>query len=349
MGGEDRLLEVGLGMGGRLRQYLRLVRPYGMLFLGLAPVFGAVANGEFNPVLLLLLFSIGMLYHVFTFVHNDIVDMAVDSRSSYVATRPLPAGAVPKAHAEEIAASAVVVMVALATCTWSIATIVLVLIAVCCAVTYNMLSKRLPFLECVLGLGVFSLALAGAMIATTTVSPLSWLVAVAFYLQWVFSVGVTANLKDVEEDAKSKVYTSPTVFGVTATNGKTTIPWLFRVYAAGISVAFLGVLGLPFLLGLVAGGIDGLPIPLVCYTIVSLLLLLTTVLLLRGPSPSRDTFLRITGVHEGFSLLLVPLVLSAMLLSAIGPGGLLLILGVIIVWPLSWFRLLYGKTLIPLE
>ncbi len=336
-------------MVGRLGQYLRLIRPYGMLFLGLAPVFGAVANHEAHPPVLLLLLLMGCLYHVFTFVQNDIVDMAVDARSRYVAARPLLEGRVPKRHAVIITIFAFIGMLILSLSVESLLSLGLVMAAIGCAVTYNILNKRLPFLECVLGLGVFVLTLAGAVYTQGSVNLVVWLVATAFYLQWVFSVGITANLKDVEEDAKSKVYTSPTVFGVTATNGKTTIPWVFRVYAAGISVAFLVVLGLPFALGLVASSIDGLPIPLVCYIIISMLLLVTTALLLRGPSPSRNTFLRITGVHEGLSLLLVPLVLSVMLLSAIGPGGLLLILGAIIVWPLCWFRLLYGKTLIPLE
>jgi len=336
-------------MVSRLGQYLRLIRPYGMLFLGLAPVFGAVANHETRLPVLLLLLLMGCLYHVFTFVYNDIVDMAVDARSRYVAARPLLQGMVPKKNAVLLAGGAVVFMMVLAVLIGSVVTFLLALIAVVCAFIYNIGNKRLPFFEYVLGVGALSLSLAGAAAAGPQVSMLAWVVAAGFFLQWVFSVGVAANLKDVEEDAKSKIYTSPTVFGVTGTNGKTMIPWLFRVYAAGISVAYLVVLGLPFELGLVASSIDGLPIPLVCYTIISLLLLLTTALLLRGPSPSRDTFLRITGVHEGLSLLLVPLVLSSRLLSAIGPSGLLLILGAIIVWPLCWFRLLYGKTLIPLE
>ena len=55
-----------------MNNYIKLIRPYGILFLGLTPVFGAICNGEFHLLHLFLLLIIGLLAHVFTFVQNDI-------------------------------------------------------------------------------------------------------------------------------------------------------------------------------------------------------------------------------------------------------------------------------------
>ncbi len=77
-----------------MKSYLKLIRPYGMLFLGFTPVFGAIANGEFKLSHLFILFIIGLLAHIFTFVQNDYFDVEVDSKSKYVSNRPLATGSI---------------------------------------------------------------------------------------------------------------------------------------------------------------------------------------------------------------------------------------------------------------
>ena len=336
-------------MVGMLGQYLRLVRPYGMLFLGLAPLFGALANGGTSPVVLVVLLFMGMMYHVFTFVYNDVVDMAIDARSRFVAARPLLKGGVPKSHAIELAAGAVVVVVGLAVCTWSLLTVVLALAALGSAAVYNLMSKRGPFLEYVLGVGVFCLVLAGVLAVQPHVTGSAWIVAGAFFLQWVFSVGVAANLKDIEEDTKNGVFTSPTYFGVRHVSGRVIVSFRFQVFMVLVSVSYIVLLGLLYVKGYLSGFIDGIPLGWVGFSVISMALLVTTWGLSRGPSPSRERFLRYAGVHEGLALLLVPMALLSLLVSTLGVTVALLFFVAIIAWPLSWFRLLYGKKLIPLE
>ena len=85
-----------------MKDYLILIRPYGMLFLGFTPVFGAIANGEFNFLHLTLLLIIGIFAHIFTFVQNDYYDIAIDSKSKYVSNRPLLGGIITKKKAASI-------------------------------------------------------------------------------------------------------------------------------------------------------------------------------------------------------------------------------------------------------
>ena len=73
-------------------EYARLIRPYGILFLGFTPVFGAICNGKFDFFHLFILFIIGSLAHIFGFVQNDFFDIDIDKKSRYVLKRPLVTG-----------------------------------------------------------------------------------------------------------------------------------------------------------------------------------------------------------------------------------------------------------------
>jgi len=82
-----------------MRNYLILIRPYGMLFMGFTPVFGAIANDQFDVLKLLYLLIIGLLAHIFTFVQNDYYDIVIDGKSKYVSNRPLVEGSITQKKA----------------------------------------------------------------------------------------------------------------------------------------------------------------------------------------------------------------------------------------------------------
>ena len=56
----------------------------------------------------------------------------------------------------------------------------------------------------------------GALTVSDQVSTLAIIISCVGFLQWVFSVGVSANLKDVEFDTKLGIRTTPVIFGVHA-------------------------------------------------------------------------------------------------------------------------------------
>ena len=59
--------------------------------------------------------------------------------------------------------------------------------------------------------------------------------------------------------------------------------------------------------------------------------------------------LRYEGVHEGFALLLIPIVLISYLIENFNIIPILMLIGLMIAWPLFSLRLLFGKKMIPLE
>jgi 4-hydroxybenzoate polyprenyltransferase len=97
-----------------IKEYIKLIRPYGILFIGFTPVFGALCNGEFDVFHLSLLLLIGLLGHIFVFVQNDYYDVEVDRQSKYVVQRPLTSGLVSRTNARILFLGSFFISIALA-------------------------------------------------------------------------------------------------------------------------------------------------------------------------------------------------------------------------------------------
>jgi hypothetical protein len=214
---------------------------------------------------------------------------------------------------------------------------------------YNLYSKRLSGMEYVLGAAIFTYGLFGALTVSDTVSNLAVIISCVGLLQWVFSVGISANLKDVEFDTKLGIRTTPVIFGVHAEGDTLEKPLRFIVYTYTIKGAHLFVALLPFILGYTSVFLFGYPIPLLGFLLITFILFFTTRGILTTSLAKRDMMLRYEGVHEGFAFLLIPVVLLSYLVNAFGILPTSLLLAVLLLWPLSCLRLLYGKTLIPLN
>ena len=336
-------------MGG-VREYLKLIRPYGILFLGFTPVFGALCNGEFNGFRLGILLIIGLLTHIFVFVQNDYYDVDVDKKSKYAVHRPLISGAISKQQALLIFFGAFLTSLALAVLfVFSWAAFFFLLLSFFLMTLYNKFSKRVSAMECMLGTGVFVFGVFGALTVSEKVSPLSLIVSFVGFLLWMFSVGVSANLKDVEYDAKLGIRTTPIVLGVHVINDelKKTIP--FYMYALGIQLLYISVASLPFFLGYTSVNVSGIPIPALSFGVLSFVLVYMAFRILSTPLLKRDTLLRYAGVHEGLALLLIPVVLMSYLLDQMGVFFTVGVVLLLLFWPLGILRILFGKRMIPLE
>ncbi|MBN1280188.1 MAG: UbiA prenyltransferase family protein [Candidatus Thermoplasmatota archaeon] len=336
-------------MGG-VREYIKLVRPYGILFLGFTPVFGAMCNGVFEFVHLTVLLVIGVLTHVFAFVHNDFCDVAVDAHSTHVSNRPLTWGAVTQTQALVLFLSSFVVTLLLAALFFfSVGSFLMLVLGFFFVTLYNKYSKRVSAMECVLAAGVFCFGVFGGLTVSDTLHPLVLVIACVGFLQWVFSVGVSANLKDVEYDTQLGIRTTPVLLGVHVVDGQLRKPLWFLLYALFLKGAHMVMAMVPFLLGYVSWQVSGFPLPLLGFILVVGGMIGTTAGILITSLQHRDRLLRYEGAHEGMSLLVIPMVLMEYLVTQIGVLPFLFMLVLFVCWPLLCLRLLYGKTLIPLE
>ncbi|MCK5030290.1 MAG: UbiA prenyltransferase family protein [Thermoplasmatales archaeon] len=333
-----------------MKQYLILFRPYGILFLGLIPVFGALANGEFNPSNLILLFIIGLLVHIFAFVQNDYYDVEVDRKSKYVANRPLAAGSISQQTVVIIFVSSFVLSLTLTIVFFfTIYSFLALISSFFCMSLYNKYSKRFAGMEFILSIGVFFYGLFGALTVSTTIPPLALLVALFGSLQWLFSVGITANLKDVEFDVKQGINTTPVLLGTHIDGKSLVIPLLFKVYAFTIKILHILAALLILVLGYASFTVYNIPIPGIIFLIVSIVLMYLTHKILSTDLTKRDTMLILIGLQEGLAFLLLPISLMSYLIVHITLLSTTILLVMMVIWPLFWFRILYGKHMIPLE
>lgn len=335
---------------GNLKDYAKLVRPYGMLYLGLTPVFGAICNGEFHLSNLFLLLIIGLLAHIFTFVQNDIFDIEVDKKSSYVTERPLVSGVISKRVATTIVLFSFIIPIIIAIIfLFSILSFFILIISFLLVTIYNKFSKKIFGMEYVLAIGIFTFGLFGALTARDNISNLALIISFVAMMQWLFSVGIFANLKDVKYDTKTGVKTTPAIFGVKVIKNTLKIPLSFKIYAFSIKTIHIIAAALPFIFYFTSPYVYNLPIPLISFILLSGIVLYLVKRILSTPLSERDKMLVYEGLQEGLAFLLIPIVLLSYLFESIGIFQTLLLIALMIIWPLSSLRIVFGKKLIPLE
>jgi len=321
-----------------------------MLFLGFTPVFTAVAQGMYAWQHLLLLLVIGCLVHVFTFVQNDYYDIVVDTQSIYVAQRPLVSAQITRKKAQLIYFISLLILLVLSIFFFSLLSLGSLILSLICITIYNKFSKRTPGMEYILGLGVFFIALFGAFTVEDPISMFAVLLSLFAFFQWLFSVGISANLKDVEFDSQLKIKTTPTLFGTYVHKKELMIPLAFKIYAIVIKLIHITTIFLVFYLGYSSLFINDVPLPGLCFLFLACSLLYLTIKILTTTDiHNRDMMLRYAGVQEGLVLLLVPISMMSILLENLGIIPLIVVILVLIIWPFFWFRFLFGKRLLPFE
>jgi 4-hydroxybenzoate polyprenyltransferase len=333
-----------------MKKYLILIRPYGMLFLGFTPVFSAIANGEFSFQNLIVLLIIGLFTHIFSFVQNDYFDITVDKKSEYVSKRPIATGKITKRTGVTIYISSFIISIILAIVfVFSIYCIITLLLAFLFFSIYNRYSKQYFAMEYILAIGIFFFGLFGAYAVSEKISNLALIVSAVCFMQWLFSVGISANLKDVKYDTKLGIKTTPTKFGVRISDNKLVISPFFIFYAYLIKIIHTLIIFLPFILGYTPFFVYNLPIPALLVLTIAIILIFLTKGILSVTKEKREKMLIYVGLQEGLSILLLPSMLMTILIEKIGLIYTVLIFLLLIIWPLFWFRLLFGKKMIPLE
>jgi hypothetical protein len=276
--------------------------------------------------------------------------MEIDKKSKYVIDRPLTSGEISKKNVFIIILFSFILSMILAILFFfTIPSFFVLLLSFFLITLYNKYSKKISGMEYVLGTGVFTYGIFGALTVSFNISTLALIISLVGFMQWLFSVGISANLKDVEYDSKLGIKTTPMLFGVKIVNNKMEKPLLFIGYAYGIKKTHIIIASLPFILGYTSVVLFNLPISFILFLILSIFLLYTTFGILSTPLEKRETMLRYEGAHEGFALLLIPIVLMSHLIKNFNLLPTLMLIILMIVWPLFSLLFLFGKKMIPLE
>jgi len=242
-----------------IREYLKLSRSFNAVLTGISPVMGAIAMEQYNIVFLFLLFLVGFLGHSFGFVFNDIIDYKLDKTAKEIQDRPLISGTITLRNAWIYALGCMIFAFGIgffiAMMTSLYLPLVILAFSAFFIALYDLISKKLPFMDILVALGVFFLILYGALYGYNQGQPasslgdvtlLAWIVCILGSIQVLFMQMIAGGLKDIKNDFEKGARTTAIKLGVRMADGKLHVSLPFKILAYAIQLVDIGTVFLPF-------------------------------------------------------------------------------------------------------
>ena len=240
----------------KIREYLKLARSFNAVLTGVSPVMGALAMQQFNILYLLPLFLVGFLGHTYGFVLNDILDYRIDKSSKEISDRPLISGTISirQAWIFAISSMGIAFLMAIGLCTMNMNYLPLLILffSAFFITIYDLISKKLPFMDIFVAIAIFLLILFGAFFGNpiirdfSDISLLTWVVCLLGSIQVMFMQVVAGGLKDIENDFRKGARTGAIALGVRIVDGRLIVSPAFKIVAYGIQLIDMIVVFLPF-------------------------------------------------------------------------------------------------------
>lgn len=233
-----------------IKEYLKLSRSFNVGLTAIAPVLGALSNGEESFIHLLLFFLVGFFGHAYGFALNDILDYKIDKLSTELTDRPLLSGTITIRNAWAFTYTTLFLSL---TCGFLIAYIYnnyfalsfLILSAISITI-YDYISKKAPAMDVFVGAGILLLILFGAFAVNKNLSDLTYIIIALGTTEVLFMQFIAGGLKDAEHDYRGNANTLAIKMGVRVVERKIMIPTKFKLLAFTIEGIFLICLFYPF-------------------------------------------------------------------------------------------------------
>jgi len=294
-----------------IREYFSLLRIQTGATTATAPLLGGLVMGQRDGSHLIVLFIIGLLYHIFGFVLNEYSDIEVDKKSIDLKNKPLVSGNITKNKALFIVIISIVFGYALIVFFYrSIYPISFFTLALILGGLYDLYGKRLAGMDFVLAGGFFFICLMGASTVSTDFDALIYILCLLFFFQIAFNNAAEGGLKDVDHDGMANAKTLAQALGVTENQGVLRITKSFAGFAFGLRLIFLGLI--VFLGSKPELDIWSYKHSFQMIIIVLLAVIIFTVLtrFLKSMKFDRSRLMRLFSIHEMASYFILILVLS---------------------------------------
>ncbi len=236
-----------------IREYLKLARSFNAVLTGISPVMGAIAMQQYNILILLILFLIGFFGHTFGFVFNDIVDYKIDKTSKEISDRPLISGTISLKNAWIFALGCIflafIIASVLAYNSSNYVPLIILALSALSIILYDLISKKLPFMDILVAIGIFFFILYGASTQVQNISDISllaWFVCILGSIQVLFMQIVAGGLKDIENDYQSGAKTAAVALGVRVKNKRLYASKSFQLLAFSIQIVDIVLIFTPF-------------------------------------------------------------------------------------------------------
>lgn len=327
-----------------LLDYFRLLRLQTAAATATTPLLGALVMGQRDLFSLVILFFIGILYHIYGFVLNEYVDVEVDKKSAHLRKKPLVSGNIKIEHAlyitvGSLALSCILIIIFFPT----IYPISFFLLALLLGGIYDVFGKKIPGCDLILGLGFFSLCLSGASTISTNFTTVTFIVCFIYFFQIVFNNAIEGGLKDVEHDYLAGAKTLAITMGVTIKKGRIAVSNLFIAFAYGLRMIFIGFIIYLIIQPEIRISYNTTPILPIILIIPLVIFFITLYKFLHMQKMERGKLKRLFSVHEIVSFFILLIALSPLL-------GLWITV-ILFLLPSLWYLLfntvLYGKILQP--
>jgi 4-hydroxybenzoate polyprenyltransferase len=333
----------------KIKAYLRLIRAHTVIATALTPSLGAFAtfsvlSGELiswdKIPILIPLFLVGIIVHVFGEILNDYMDYEIDKESNELSEKPLVSGEVSKRNAAiGLILCLVFLTMILIYFPFNLLSFLMLIIASSTGIIYQIISKKWLHSAILLGLYAFFIILFGGVYAggynnISSIPTLVYIIATLGFFQLWINTAILGHLKDIKNDAECGVETLPIRLGVKVEGkGKTPkliIPMSFKSLVILIQIINLFIAYIPiiFYKRFYAGEIN-LFLLSFCLILLSIMIMVSQIRTLWNKLFERNKLMRMMAVREIGAYLLAIVLLSPFM------GGIFVIIYIFL--PLIWF------------
>lgn len=231
-----------------LDAFALLIRFSYLSFTLILPLLGvATVMSELTRRELVVLIGVGVTFHIFGYVQNDIIDLTLDRTQVLRADSPLVQGTIQPWQA--IILAHVQIPFALALTAWlhsDISAYLTLGLAFILGTIYNVWGKRIyfsPFTDLIQGLSWATMVLYGAFVAAEHLTEATGMV-FAFITVFILLVnGVHGCLRDLTNDLNHGTHTTAILLGVRPTGNKGLfVPLRFKLYAFALEGILCAIL-----------------------------------------------------------------------------------------------------------
>ena len=334
-----------MSLKNKTLSYFRLFRFQATGLIAALLVIGAVVSGQSDTYLLLIIFGIGIFYHIFLYVLNDYVDLEVDKQSKDLQRKPLVSGVISPKTGLTIAIIAGILTYILTLIYFPyFSTILILTLAILLAAIYDCFGKKMPGLSDFTMAGSLAFAfLFGASTVPTPLTIVTILVGLLIFLFVVYGNAVEGGLKDVDHDYLGGAKTLATVMGVKVKNGKLLLTKKFSIFSYGIEIISFGLILLIAAQPEIDLFNESEYLKLTIVIILIIVSLISTVRFLTLKRFDRPLMKKLFGVINSSSGALIII----MILPIIGLEKTIILLLLPITWYIIFNTILYGKPMQP--
>jgi len=321
-----------------IRSYLKLIRFHSAVLTGLGPACVAASTGiDLTIFHYIELFIIGLLFHTYLFVLNEVKDVEIDKKSKDLSRKPLLDGSIKIKNAHLVVISSVVLVLIFTFILFYDQIYILFVVSIAALLfggLYDTYGKKLPHADYFVALAAFFIALYGGFSVTTSLGLFPFIIALLALVQAVIN-NIIAGLKDVDHDFINGWLSTPLRMKVKVEGGFFLVSKRFIAYIAMLKIVHISLTILPFTMNLIVYESWQ-------FYIVLILIFIAVIFMVRFLTIKkfdREKIMRAIGFHEMFAFMVVPFILFGII------GSIATIF--LVVFPVLWLGvfliIMYGR------